>query len=687
MKKLLYLILSLTLLGIGGCDFLIGPDTPIGEGNLVIGFGEGGARFVLTEEVKASLRYELELTGPGGERIRASLSAGETFNRQVALGEWRIDADAFTPENSRIGEGTATVTVKTGTNQARVPMTVIAPEADTPVDAFDLTTLVTAPVKDAAPNTTAINETQYTGTITWQKGDGTSFSGNFAPSTVYKAVVSLTAQAGYTFTGVPANSFSYSGATTVSNAGNSGTVTITFPATAGENAAQGITLSFTDEGSGVFSETTFAVKQGGTSAEQSRDITVTGSWTSQEWRVDGFVKGNNPNFTVDAADYTVGGHTLQVTVKKGDGTSWSKTLPFTVTAAVTGVTLNKATLSLPVHGTETLYAAITPANAENRTVIWTSNDTAVATVTNGLVTGLSAGTAIITAKTYEGEYTATCTVTVGAAQAITLGFTDAGSGAFSETTFTVKQNGTPASQTINLTGSWTSQEWRVDGFVKDTSATAFTVNAADYTVGGHTLQVTVKKGDGTSWSKTLPFTVTAAVTGVSLNKTALSLLVGGTETLYAAVVPANAANRNVSWTSNNTTVATVNNGLVTAVTLGTATITVRTEDGNHTDTCTVAVGAAQPINLSFTDEGTGVFSQGTFTVKQDETPAGESQTITLVGTWASQEWRVDGFVKGNNPNFTINAADYTLGGHTLQVTVKNAVGTFWSKTLQFTVTN
>jgi transcriptional antiterminator Rof (Rho-off) len=103
--------------------------------------------------------------------------------------------------------------------------------SDTPVNALSLNSLITAPVRDGTPDTTAINETQYTGTVAWQTSSGAAHTGAFAASTVYKAVVTLTAQSGYTFTGVAANSFTYSGATSVANNANSGIVTITFPAT------------------------------------------------------------------------------------------------------------------------------------------------------------------------------------------------------------------------------------------------------------------------------------------------------------------------------------------------------------------------------------------------------------------------------------------------------------------------
>ena len=83
--------------------------------------------------------------------------------------------------------------------------------------------------------------------------------------------------------------------------------------------------------------------------------------------------------------------------------------------------------------------------------------------------------------------------------------------------------------------------------------------------------------------------VVVNVTGVTLNNSSLNLNTGSNATLVANVSPSNASNKNVTWTSSNTNVATVNNGVVTAVGVGNATITVKTADGNHTATCNVTV--------------------------------------------------------------------------------------------------
>lgn len=81
------------------------------------------------------------------------------------------------------------------------------------------------------------------------------------------------------------------------------------------------------------------------------------------------------------------------------------------------------------------------------------------------------------------------------------------------------------------------------------------------------------------------------VTGVSLNKTALVLEIGGSESLIAIVTPDNATNKKVTWKSSDTSVATVNaNGKVTALAIGTVVVVVITEDGAEVATCTVTCG-------------------------------------------------------------------------------------------------
>lgn len=98
-----------------------------------------------------------------------------------------------------------------------------------------------------------------------------------------------------------------------------------------------------------------------------------------------------------------------------------------------------------------------------------------------------------------------------------------------------------------------------------------------------------------------------SVTSVSLNKSTLDIKVGETATLTATINPTNATNKNVTWESDNTQIATVDTaGKVTAIKEGTAKITVKTKDGNYTATCIVTVSKNDGIvwtdssNIKFT---------------------------------------------------------------------------------------
>ena len=93
------------------------------------------------------------------------------------------------------------------------------------------------------------------------------------------------------------------------------------------------------------------------------------------------------------------------------------------TIRVTGVSLNTSATQVKVGYQITLTATITPSNATNKSVSWTSSNTSVATVTSGKVKGISEGVAVITCKTNDGGYTATCQVTVTSSGSSTTKYT------------------------------------------------------------------------------------------------------------------------------------------------------------------------------------------------------------------------------------------------------------------------
>ena len=297
---------------------------------------------------------------------------------------------------------------------------------------------------------------------------------------------------------------------------------------------------------------------------------------------------------------SAGNATITVTTEDGNHTA---TCEVTVTVPVTGVMLSQTELSLVKGATATLSATVVPADATNKKVTWRSSNTSIATVENGIVTAVSAGNATITVTTEDGNHTATCEVTVTVpATGVTLSQTELplAKGATATLTATV----VPFDAT-NQKVTWRSNNTAV-AIVENGTVTAVSA-------GNATITVTTEDGNHTA---TCEVTVTVSATGVTLSQTELSLVKGATATLTATVVPSDATNQKVRWSSNNTSVATVENGTVTAVSGGTATITVTTEDGNHTATCEVTV----------TVSATGV------TLSQTELPLLKGATETLIAT-------------------------------------------------------
>ncbi len=172
------------------------------------------------------------------------------------------------------------------------------------------------------------------------------------------------------------------------------------------------------------------------------------------------------------------------------------------TVPVTGVTLDKSTLSMQVGDSQKLTSTVRPSNATNQSVKWLASNDNI-TVSNGTVTAKSTGRAVVTVQTDDGGYTATCDVTI---------------------------------------------------------------------------------------QKKVPEIV--PVTGVELNKSQMTLEVDSSVTLIATVKPSTATNQSVKWSVNNSN-AIVQNGTVTAKTVGTSIVTVTTNDGNHKAQCTVEVIAKQ----------------------------------------------------------------------------------------------
>jgi hypothetical protein len=146
---------------------------------------------------------------------------------------------------------------------------------------------------------------------------------------------------------------------------------------------------------------------------------------------------------------------------------------------------------------------------------------------------------------------------------------------------------------MNNVGAW-QQTFAGTYTVSGGTATLMVSSIGEYgkaTISGNTLTlIGLAAQYGSSWTRETGNSGSVAVTGVSLNKSNTNLDLGGMETLYEEIDPPNATNKNVTWSSNNTAVATVSaGGTITGLAAGSATITVTTVDGGKKATCAVNV--------------------------------------------------------------------------------------------------
>ena len=308
---------------------------------------------------------------------------------------------------------------------------------------------------------------------------------------------------------------------------------------------------------------------------------------------------------------------------------------------VTGVEMSATTLQLTEGEVYQLNAIVMPADATNREVHWESSNTSVAAVdSSGRVTAVSAGTAVISVTTVDGGFTARTTVTVipsaqpvaylrgvnetaaGGEFDLIYGFTGV-TGSVYSTSLAVHydpslfsyKGAVPLAEHLSVTGevyaspsqvrlAAASQGQGYSGsmellqlrfgallpsstvsgtvYLSGTGVTDAAGTWVSLTPGGtHTITVTVPEE---------PQVI--QVTGIELDNGQVSLVTGQTLQFIATITPANATNRDVSWTTSNPGTAVVDTtGKVTAVRPGTAIITASSVDGGFQASAAVVVTA------------------------------------------------------------------------------------------------
>ncbi len=315
---------------------------------------------------------------------------------------------------------------------------------------------------------------------------------------------------------------------------------------------------------------------------------------------------------------------------------------------VTGVSISPTSFDLSIGTARQLIGTVSPSNADNKSVSWTSSDAAIATVDgDGLVTAVSNGAATITITTDDGGFTASSTVSVADVVSASLEVDDRNT--YLNTDYTV--GGTlevianyhaGTGQTITngqggvkfwlreLTSAWVpvndliiedgSAIGQESGTASATFSLAGLIPSADLPSGNFYfiyINAQTSSGEVLEVHGLAPINIVAqttppvAVTEVRVSPSTLALEIGQISNLSETVSPSNASNKNVSWSSSDNSIATVNSsGAVTALSAGSASITVTTDDGNYTAICNITVeGSAATIIVEGEDF---ITTDGTF---------------------------------------------------------------------------
>jgi uncharacterized protein YjdB len=267
----------------------------------------------------------------------------------------------------------------------------------------------------------------------------------------------------------------------------------------------------------------------------------------------------------------LGGGSASIEARAGDKSAVCEVI---VTVPVESITLNINSITLDEEQTTTLTATVNPSDATNKTVTWTTSDASIVTVDNGTITAIKEGKATITAKA--GEKTAECKVTVDkkviAVSSVELNKNslDLKKGESETLIATVKPD-----DATDKTVTWSSSDVSIATVDQSGKVTAKKTGKAT---------ITAKAGDKSS---TCTVTVTTPVESITLNQATIHLEVGNTETLIATINPSDADEKTIGWSSSDVKIASVANGVVTALAEGTCTITAMA--GGKTATCQVSI--------------------------------------------------------------------------------------------------
>lgn len=264
-----------------------------------------------------------------------------------------------------------------------------------------------------------------------------------------------------------------------------------------------------------------------------------------------------------------------------------------VIPTITSIAIREgSSLSLQIGTSQQLHVDYSPSSLPQPTVTWKSSDNSIVNIeaANGMITANKVGTATITAS-YENKLTATCTITVTPIPIKTITIDITSKKAIVGEKFTIAANYEPKDAT-SPTLVWNTSNKEVA-----------TVSNGNVTcVGEGTCQIIVE--DESHAAKAVCDLIVEAikVESITLDCSEKTITIGESFTIDATVLPDNATNKQITWSSSDETIAVVNEGSVTAVSVGTCTITATDKTKNIKAQCSITVKAFEPeaIDLGLT---------------------------------------------------------------------------------------
>jgi uncharacterized protein YjdB len=297
-------------------------------------------------------------------------------------------------------------------------------------------------------------------------------------------------------------------------------------------------------------------------------------------------------------------------------------------------------------------------------VSWSTSDSSVATVDQGgIVHAVKPGKTVITVKSVDGGYTASCDVDVSALVIKSITLNPSVISTVPGSMLTIQASIDPSNAT-DKTVLWKSSDPSV--------ATVATGVVNALSVGSAV--ITASNSDGTVKAACAVTVNPVSVTSIDITESSVNMYVGDTHTLSASILPADATDATITWTSSDSTVASVSSsGKITALKKGAATVTAKANGGSCSDTCSVTVSAVPVSGISITDPSGSLVipAQTGYQIVWSVSPsnAGDTSVSWLSGDNSVATVSDSGYVTGVTQGNAIITVKTNDGGFTAYIAV------------------